>query len=88
MTNAMCENQLYLTNDNIATDIKSLSDAKEECQRLGVVCGGFFDSLGNGDSFIICGAPVLVITGSSTLGSILYRVGGKKELFACFSSIS
>ena len=74
----MCVNQLYLTNDHIESDIRSILDAKEECQRLGSVCGGFFDSQGHGNSFIICGVPVLLITGNAAEGSILYRVEGKK----------
>ena len=82
--NTICENQPYLTNDHIASSITSVLDAKEECQRLGSACGGFFDSLGNGNSFIICGAPVLLITSSSVLGSVLYRVEGNKELLCLY----
>ena len=84
MENTICENQPYLTNDHIASSITSVLDAKEECQRLGSACGGFFDSLGNGNSFIICGAPVLLITSSSVLGSVLYRVEGNKELLCLY----
>ena len=87
MENAICKNQLYLTNDHIESDIRSILDAKAECQRLGSVCGGFFDAQGYGNSFVICGVPVLVITGNAAKGSILYRVEGKKWLFVFVSSI-